>query len=212
MDAAGHREQFERTVALLDRWKPTFEPPLSVQSAARLHLENELRDGAGRPVSVEPRPESDACDLLVDGSVGVLVYREFSVSDARQLRLLAGVTDLPYDSLVVYGYDIPENHLDSWRVIESKFTASSLGVREITFVRFADVGPDAEVSHGVTSTIDHYAESIVGLVTLVCAVGIFTAAGVDFGVLHTVVSALTAILTVLVNVSLFALLRDVPAH
>lgn len=103
------RERYERIVDALAEWRSDAEYRRDLVGALRRHLDDVLAPPVVR------RADSAPCDLAV-GSIGIIVFTDYGRSAATDLRTRGDHFSREYDYLVCYGYDLPNDDLDRWRI------------------------------------------------------------------------------------------------
>ncbi|MGB9986628.1 hypothetical protein [Salarchaeum japonicum] len=156
----------EAVVDLLSRWESPVANKRVFNQRLAAHLESEL-DDRGLDVSVE-RTAQGPCDITVD-SVGVLVFTDFSHADSVELHAQSDRIQERVDTLVVFGYLLPERDLDRWRMGEFKYEAMGLDMEEVTFLRRNPTTETVE-EHGWPSRVWRFAVAVVALLSIVIGV------------------------------------------
>lgn len=140
-------EAFERVLGAVERWTP----PTSRRGRhatpvgdLRRHLDRDLNEGvdsAWQTHAVESPSGSNACDVVVDGIVGVKLVPSISERLKLGLQRELNIVTERYEYLILYGLDLQTEHVDTWRVMKRRTSADALGVRRIEVIeQFADEG------------------------------------------------------------------------
>ncbi|MEE6211114.1 hypothetical protein U3A55_13270 [Salarchaeum sp. III] len=156
----------DAVVDLLSEW----ESPVTDKRVFSQRLATYLAEGVadrGFDVSVD-RTARGPCDVVV-GDVGVLVFTDFSHADTVELRSQSERIRDRVDTLVVFGYLLPERDLDRWRMGEFKYEAMGLRLDEVTFLR-RDPRTETVEEHGWPSRVWRFAVGVVALLSIVIGI------------------------------------------
>jgi CHASE2 domain-containing sensor protein len=198
----------DAVTAAIREWTTTGTSRIEARHSLTEHLRSELvaagwERTADRVTSITA---SKFCDIGVGATVGVKLYTEFTTVTARQLRQLAWRDELPYDHLVLVGHGLPENHRDTWRIVETRIATASESP-EVQSIEFVLSGGSSDVSTAADArTIWRYAEPVAGLLLLLVGSVAAATLRIDFGNATLVVAVLVTVLASLVLVSMLGLL------
>jgi hypothetical protein len=197
---------YERVVTLLRAWDPDdrgFGLDRSLQRHLRRHLHDEFPERLPR---VETDTGIQAYDVVVDGTVAVVVYREFGSDAVSEFRRTVQADRTRCEYLVVYALDLPEKDLGRWRMGKLRYTAERSGFDAITYLRHADAAPD-EGSEW-PSVLWRYAEPIVALLAIVIGLEVAVLLNLQFGAVEPLMGPLATAVTVLVLAGLLVLIYE----
>ncbi|GGM70402.1 hypothetical protein J2752_001827 [Halarchaeum rubridurum] len=156
------RVRYERVVDALAGWRSDAEYRRNLIGSLRTYLDDVVEPPVVR------RADSAPCDLAVDG-VGIVVYTDYGRSDATDLRVRGDHFSREYDYLVCYGYDLPNDDLDRWRVGKAKTHLLGQGVEDVQFVRNEVRGDEALVEEKSPWPVRfwRFGEAVVALLAVV---------------------------------------------
>ncbi|GAA0652297.1 hypothetical protein [Salarchaeum japonicum] len=156
----------DMVVDLLSEWESPVADKRVFTRRLTTYLSEELAD-RGLDMAVE-RTAQGPCDIVV-GDVGVLVFTDFSHADTIELRSQSDRIRERVETLVVFGYLLPERDLDRWRMGEFKYEAMGLRLDEVTFLR-RDPKTETVEEHGWPSRVWRFAIAVVALLSIVIGI------------------------------------------
>lgn len=160
---------YREVVELLQDWHPNFGTEPARERAAA-YLERNLADRGQGDLDVATNRGLQTFDVVVDGTVAVNTYRHFRPGDRSNFVKTIHDTRLDVEYLVVYAHDLPPDDTDTWHVTQSRTTADSLNLKDVTFVFQGDYGKQ---KRSLASVLSRYAEVLLfGLLGVVVAVGL----------------------------------------
>ena len=192
-------DTFERVVETVDGWTSDTFGYGSVTRGAQRALDRALNAGTASPWERDIVERGYACgdlDLVVNGTIGVVVVRQFTQGEATNFNWSIRSHARAYDYLVVYLHGIPRRHSDRWRHVAHKQTARRLGVEAIEFVHAPQRDPSTEAAAD-----SHPAAALAGPAAQMLLLGTVVATTRDPAVV-------VAVLLLLVVVSLAPLGRN----
>lgn len=197
---------YERVVAHLRTWDPD-DRGFGLDRSLQRHLRERLHDEfPARMPRVETDTGLQAYDVVVDGTVAVVVYRDFDPGAVSEFRRTVQADRTRCDYLVVYALDLPEKDLGRWRMGKLRYTAERSGFDDITYLRHADAAPDE--GSGWPSVLWRYAEPIVAVLSIVIGLEIAILLNLEFGAFAPMMGPLATAVTVLVLAGLLVLIYE----
>lgn len=137
-DDAGPDATFDAVRESMASWQPSVEADRGFAVAVRDHLDRELNRGVDSPwerEAVELHGRSYACDVIVNGVIGVWIVDELTPHRLRELRIqMRGLAD-EYEYVLFVAHHLAGSDTDAWRVLERHNDAAALGLSGLDFQR-----------------------------------------------------------------------------
>lgn len=162
---------YRRVVDALQKWKIDPGAGFTAERQLASYLDCALADdGVGRARHEVGVTTSGAADVAVDGTVAVLLFREFGPGVIAGFPGVVADVATSYDYLVVLGYDLPDRDLDRWRMGKARYTASRADLEDVSYLAYAQ--GETTPSPGWPSVLWHYAEPLIALLAILIGVEI----------------------------------------
>jgi hypothetical protein len=133
---ASQEVTFEEVVSIVEAWQPEFKSYTVAKERMQVYLDRRLNpdpiDGQRADVRSPPGPTN--CDIVVDGRIGVNVYRSFSKQQYNDFRAL--VNDCEQEYIVMWAHTLPidDHSKDQWEYARSRYTGRQADVKDVQFV------------------------------------------------------------------------------
>lgn len=200
---------YRRVATLVRDWRPDPAAGFTVARDLAGHLDGRLNaDRAGEErVAVEVGGDRPY-DVLVAGTVAVVVYRDFGPGTVSEFSAVVGEIARTCEYLVVYAHDLPERDLDRWRMGKARYTADRSALSGVSYVRGGPGDGGTAAGDGWPSRLWHYAEPLVALLAILIGVEAGVILNLEFGGLAPLMGPVASLATILALTAVLVLLYE----